>query len=243
MLDAFPPTEHALTDPNGLLAVGGDLTPQRLLHAYSRGIFPWYEPGEPILWWTPNPRAVLFPECFHRSRSLKKLIRSDTWSVAFDHDFEGVIDACAELTPERLETWISDEMKAAYLQLHQLGFAHSVEIYVEGELAGGLYGVFLGRVFFGESMFSRWSNASKLALHTLCEIGASGGLDMIDCQLPNDHLESLGMQLIQRADFESILKKSITVVDINDDQMIRSDATALSSLDKKLLDTSLALGK
>jgi len=243
MLEAFPPTEHALSDPNGLLAVGGDLTPQRLLHAYSRGIFPWYEPGEPILWWTPNPRAVLFPECFHRSRSLKKIIRSDTWSVAFDRNFEAVIDACAEQTLERLETWISDEMKMAYLELHRLGFAHSVEIYVEDELAGGLYGVHLGRVFFGESMFSRWSNASKLALHALCDLGASGGLDLIDCQLPNDHLQSLGMELIQRADFESILKKSITVVEINDNRAISSDIVTPLSLDKKLLDTSLALGK
>ena len=134
-------------------------------------------------------------------------------------------------------------MKMAYLELHRLGFAHSVEIYVEDELAGGLYGVHLGRVFFGESMFSRWSNASKLALHALCDLGVAGGLDMIDCQLPNDHLQSLGMELIQRADFESILKKSITVVEINDVGAISNEIVTPLSLDKKLLDTSLALGK
>ena len=190
-----------------------------------------------------KPASGAISRAFPSIALLKKLIRSDTWSVAFDRNFEAVIDACAEQTPERLETWISDEMKMAYLELHRLGFAHSVEIYVEDELAGGLYGVHLGRVFFGESMFSRWSNASKLALHALCELGASGGLDMIDCQLPNDHLQSLGMELIQRADFESILKKSITVVEINDDGAISNEIVTPLSLDKKLLDTSLALGK
>ena len=190
-----------------------------------------------------KPASGAISRAFPSIAFLKKLIRSDTWSVAFDRNFEAVIDACAEQTPERLETWISDEMKMAYLELHRLGFAHSVEIYVEDELAGGLYGVHLGRVFFGESMFSRWSNASKIALHALCDLGAAGGLDMIDCQLPNDHLQSLGMELIQRADFESILKKSITVVEINDDGAIGSEIVTPLSLDKKLLDTSLALGK
>lgn len=244
MLEAFPPTENALSDPNGLLAVGGDLTPHRLLHAYSQGIFPWYEPGEPILWWTPNPRAVLFPARFHRSRSFSKFLRNVSWTVGFDTSFETVIESCAEFTPDRPETWISDEMKAAYLDLHQLGFAHSIEAYIDGVLAGGLYGVVLGRVFFGESMFSRLPNGSKLALHALCELGAQGGLDLIDCQLPNDHLSSLGMELIQREEFESILKTSITPIDINDDTWLHSmtEATSLS-LDNKLLKSSLAPGK
>lgn len=208
-MEPFPPTSAALDDPNGLLAVGGDLSAARLLEAYQRGIFPWYEPGEPILWWTPQPRAVLRPAEFHASKSLRKFLKATDWRVECDLRFEQVIDACAAPSPGREETWISDDMKAAYLELHRLGYAHSVEVIDKSGLIGGLYGVKLGSIFFGESMFSKKSNASKIALHAICKKELLGALSLIDCQMPNAHLESLGMTLITRAEFEEILASEI----------------------------------
>lgn len=206
MIEPFPPTEHALADPNGLLAVGGDLSAERLLHAYQRGIFPWYEEGEPILWWTPNPRAVLFPGELHISRSLRKFLNKCNWTLSLNRCFEDVVSACAELTDQRSATWISSEIASAYLNLYRMGYAHSIEVFDGEELVGGLYGVTLGRVFFGESMFSRRANASKVALHYLCSKVPFPQLALIDCQVPNPHLESLGMTLIPRLEFEQLLQ-------------------------------------
>ena len=205
----FPPTSTALEDPNGLLAVGGDLSAARLLEAYKRGIFPWYEPGEPILWWTPQPRAVLRPSDFHESKSFRKFLKHTRWRVESDLRFEQVIEACAAPSKGREETWISDDMKSAYLELHRLGYAHSIEVMADEFLVGGLYGVQLGPVFFGESMFSKQSNASKYALHAICRQGLLGPLSLIDCQMPNEHLKSLGMTLISRETFEQILSSEI----------------------------------
>ncbi len=232
-MEAFPPTSSALEDPNGLLAVGGDLSAARLLEAYQRGIFPWYEPGEPILWWTPQPRAVLRPTEFHESRSLRKFLKTTEWCVEYDQRFEQVVDACAAPSPGREKTWISDDMKAAYLELHRRGYAHSVEVIDNHRLIGGLYGVKLGKIFFGESMFSVITNASKVALKALCELGAPGGLSLIDCQMPNEHLASLGMTLISRENFEMELKNSITLNDIGSDSMPTSDYLS-SPLDVQL---------
>ena len=232
-MDPFPPTSAALEDPNGLLAVGGDLSAARLLAAYQRGIFPWYEAGEPILWWTPQPRAVLRPREFHESKSLRKFLKARDWRVEYDQRFEQVIEACAAPSPGREETWISDDMKAAYLDLHRLGYAHSVEVLDNDCLVGGLYGVKLGKIFFGESMFSNTPNASKVALKALCELGSLGGLSLIDCQMPNEHLSSLGMTLIQRENFEMELKTGITVGDIGHAPTLTSDLVS-SPLDVQL---------
>lgn len=232
-MDPFPPTSAALEDPNGLLAVGGDLSAARLLAAYQRRIFPWYEAGEPILWWTPQPRAVLRPREFHESKSLRKFLKTRDWRVEYDQRFEQVIEACAAPSPGREETWISDDMKAAYLELHRLGYAHSVEVLDNDCLVGGLYGVKLGKIFFGESMFSNTPNASKVALKALCELGSLGGLSLIDCQMPNEHLSSLGMTLIQRENFEMELKTGITVGDIGHAPTLTSDLVS-SPLDVQL---------
>ncbi len=232
-MDPFPPTSAALEDPNGLLAVGGDLSAARLLAAYQRGIFPWYEAGEPILWWTPQPRAVLRPREFHESKSLRKFLKTRDWRVEYDQRFEQVIEACAAPSPGREETWISDDMKAAYLELHRLGYAHSVEVLDNDCLVGGLYGVKLGKIFFVESMFSNTPNASKVALKALCELGSLGGLSLIDCQMPNEHLSSLGMTLIQRENFEMELKTGITVGDIGHAPTLTSDLVS-SPLDVQL---------
>ena len=208
-MEPFPPTSAALEDPNGLLAVGGDLSAARLLAAYQRGIFPWYKPDEPILWWTPQPRAVLRPSEFHESKSLRKFLKKNDWRIEYDQCFEEVIDACAAPSPGREETWISDDMKSAYLELHRLGYAHSIEVMSASTLVGGLYGVKLGTIFFGESMFSKKSNASKIALHAICKKEILGPLSLVDCQMPNEHLESLGMTLITREAFEQILASEI----------------------------------
>ena len=199
--EAFPPVDRALREPDGLLAAGGDLSPQRLLAAYRRGIFPWYSRGQPILWWCPDPRAILFPERLKISRSLAKSIRNRGFSTQVDTAFRNVIRACgsAELRPGG--TWLSPEMRAAYLRLHRLGYAHSVETWLDGELVGGLYGVALGRVFFGESMFSTERDASKVALHRLCTELSTNGIELIDCQMATPHLMSLGAELVPRAQF------------------------------------------
>lgn len=201
----FPPLQAALTEPNGLLAVGGDLDPERLLAAYRRGIFPWYEDPQPILWWSPDPRAVLFPAKVHISRSLRKIRRRGELSVTFDKAFRRVIRGCATLDLSRSGTWITSDMLNAYIRMHELGWAHSVEVWRGQELVGGLYGMCIGRVFFGESMFSRASNASKVALATLCEWLDSQGVELIDCQVGNPHLYSMGAEDITRREFSRLL--------------------------------------
>ncbi len=198
----FPPLATALSEPNGLLAVGGDLAPERLLAAYRRGIFPWYSPGEPILWWSPDPRMVLFPAEFKVSRSLGRTLRRGGYEVRLDTAFARVIAACAQ-TPRRGQhgTWIVPEMQAAYRRLHELGLAHSVETWVDGELVGGLYGIALGRMFYGESMFSWRSDASKIAVAHLAAYLERLGFGMVDCQMHTTHLASLGAREIPRDDF------------------------------------------
>lgn len=208
--DPFPPTSEALDEPNGLLAVGGDLSVDRLLSAYRMGIFPWYDEPQPVLWWTPDPRLVLFPDELHISRSLRKTLRSDIFSLAIDTQFSAVMRACAQLRGDGLGTWIDDSMLAAYSRLHELGYAHSIEVFDEnGALVGGLYGVSLGKVFFGESMFSQRTDASKTALVALVSILHKAGFHMIDCQVASDHLYSLGARSISRLDFEQRLAQNV----------------------------------
>jgi leucyl/phenylalanyl-tRNA---protein transferase len=199
--EAFPPVEAALREPDGLLAAGGDLSPVRLLAAYRRGIFPWYSRGQPILWWSPDPRAVLAPEEMNVSRSLAKTIRNRGYETRIDTAFRDVIRACgsSELRPGG--TWLSPEMRAAYLRLHQLGYAHSVETWLGDTLVGGLYGVCLGAMFFGESMFSLERDASKVALKRLCDELIGRGIKLIDCQMATPHLLSLGAKLMPRREF------------------------------------------
>ncbi len=198
----FPSVEHALKEPNGLLAAGGDLSPQRLLAAYRRGIFPWYSPGEPILWWSPDPRMVLFPGEIRITRSLAKTLRNADYSVRLDSAFGRVIAACASTPREGQNgTWITAEMQAAYARLHALGHAHSVETWQGGRLVGGLYGVAIGRAFCGESMFSHVTDASKIALVHLCRYLASHGFGIIDCQMETPHLTSLGAHPMPRDDY------------------------------------------
>lgn len=203
----FPPIEQALLDPDGLLAVGGDLSPQRLLNAYQQGIFPWYSEGEPILWWSPDPRCVLFPEKLKISRSLKKTLRKQLFKISMDTAFEAVMRACAESRPNQQGTWISEDMLQAYVRMHQLGFAHSVECWQDEQLVGGLYGMAIGKVFFGESMFSRKTDASKVALVYLCDYLIEHGFKLIDSQIYTPHLESLGAELIPRPQFAELLKQ------------------------------------
>jgi leucyl/phenylalanyl-tRNA--protein transferase len=205
----FPAAERALKEPNGLLAAGGDLSPERLLAGYRRGIFPWYSEEEPILWWSPDPRMVLLPEEFRASRSLRKTQRNTAYEIRFDGEFDAVVAACAAPRSGQPGTWITGAMRAAYNRLHRLGHAHSVETWIDGSLAGGLYGVALGGVFFGESMFSRHRDASKLALAALVEKLLSEGPAMIDCQVHTDHLESLGAHNVPRREFMRCLGELI----------------------------------
>ncbi len=207
---AFPSVDTALDEPAGLLAAGGDLRPQRLLAAYRRGIFPWYSPGQPILWWCPDPREVLLPAEFRRTRSLVKRERNAGFEVRENTAFEAVIDACAALREiDGGGTWITVEMRDAYLELHRLGFAHSIETWHHDELVGGLYGIKLGGVFFGESMFSRESDASKVALSGLIRRAAAHGIELIDCQMPTRHLGSLGSRPMPRSEFLALLERLI----------------------------------
>lgn len=206
-IDSFPPLEKAETYPNGLLAIGGDLSPQRLLHAYQRGIFPWFSENEMIQWWSPNPRMVLFPDEFHISRSLKKSIRKNAFEFSIDQAFQDVIQACSEPRETQQGTWITKEMKQAYIDLHKTGNARSVEIWKENQLVGGLYGIAIGRVFFGESMFSRVTDASKAAFLALSRILCDSGFQLIDCQVYSEHLETLGAREIDRKVFERKLQE------------------------------------
>ncbi|HNA28864.1 MAG TPA: leucyl/phenylalanyl-tRNA--protein transferase [Thiobacillaceae bacterium] len=209
--EGFPASDRALAEPNGLLAAGGDLSIPRLLAAYRRGIFPWFNEGEPILWWTPDPRMVLFPSEFRISRSLKKRLARADYEVRADTAFARVMEACAMPRAGAGGTWITLPMRAAYGALHEAGYAHSIETWMAGEdgpeLAGGLYGVALGRAFFGESMFTRKTDASKIALAHLVRHLASRGFDVIDCQMRTAHLASLGAREIPRREFTSLLDR------------------------------------
>lgn len=204
----FPPTHLAMTEPDGLLAVGGALTPEWILNAYHKGIFPWFNEDDPILWWTPNPRSVLFIANLKVRRSLIKTIRKQRFKVTLDQDFLGVMHQCA-MTPRQGQdgTWISHAMIEAYHQLHQKGHAHSVEVWQADKLVGGLYGVAIGKMFFGESMFAKQTDASKIALVALCQQLQAWGFLMIDTQVETPHLKSLGAKLIAREHFESLLQQ------------------------------------
>lgn len=203
--DWFPPVEHALDDPQGLLAGGGDLSPERLLAAYAHGIFPWYSAGQPVLWWAPDPREVLFLDELHISRSLQRTLRSERFRVSRNEDFAAVIAACAAPRAAATGTWITPEMTAAYMRLHALGAAHSIEAWQGDELVGGLYGIEVGKVFCGESMFSRRTDASKVAFVELVRQCRQRGIAVVDCQLESPHLRSLGSRAIPRSEFTRLL--------------------------------------
>ena len=205
--DWFPPLEHALREPPGLLAAGGDLSPARLLAAYERGVFPWYSAQQPILWWSPDPRMVLFPEEFKCSRSLRKTLRNGPYTSRVDSNFSATIRGCAAPRRAGPDTWLNDDMIASYERLHELGFGHSIETYEADELAGGLYGIQLGRVFFGESMFSRKRDASKVALARLVEECRARDIQLIDCQVASSHLASLGAREVSRGQFAALLRR------------------------------------
>ena len=206
---AFPPVDKALKEPNGLLAAGGDLSPPRLIEAYSHGIFPWFSDGDPILWWSPDPRMVLFPAELRVSRSLRKTVARGVYETRYDTAFRDVIAACAAPRDGQAGTWIVPEMIEAYTALHELGFVHSVESWRDGVLVGGLYGMALGKVFFGESMFTRAPDASKVALVRLVERLKADGCRVIDCQQSTAHLASLGAREIPRNVFAKLVRESI----------------------------------
>jgi len=203
--EALPPTSHALREPNGLLAVGGALTPEWLTYAYRHGVFPWYSAEQPILWWAPDPRAVLLPAEFRISSSLARSIRNRGYVTRIDTAFDAVVEACAGPRRGGAGTWITDEMREAYVDLHRRGLAHSIEAWHEDRLVGGLYGVAMGRVFFGESMFARERDASKVALARLTQECLRLDVALIDCQLPSPHLASLGSRNLVRSEFEAQL--------------------------------------
>ena len=208
--DAFPPVSDALTEPNGLLAAGGDLTPERLLAAYRQGIFPWYQEGQPILWWSPDPRAVLWPHQLKISRSLRRSVTKRGFEFRVDTAFDDVVGACAEPRSYGGGTWITAEMAEAYGRLHRLGWAHSFETWHGGRLVGGLYGVAVGRVFFGESMFTRETDASKVALVHAVALLQSRNTELIDCQVASAHTRSLGAVDVPRAEFLSLVRSLCT---------------------------------
>lgn len=199
--ECFPALENALDEPNGLLAAGGDLSPRRLLEAYSHGIFPWFSDGEPILWWSPDPRTVFDTESVHVATKLRRWLRSCAWKIAADRDFAGVMRACAAPRPHQPTTWITAEMFNAYRELHELGHAHSIEVYDGGHLVGGIYGVAVGRMFYGESMFSARSNGSKVALIALCRGLQQWRFPLLDAQVSSPHLVSMGARKMPRRHF------------------------------------------
>jgi leucyl/phenylalanyl-tRNA--protein transferase len=210
----FPPVEKALRRPSGLLAAGADLSPERLLRAYRLGIFPWFSQGEPILWWSPDPRTVLFPRELKLSRSLRKTLRKNLYLVRADTAFEQVMEGCSQPRPSQAGTWITQNMKQAYCALHALGVAHSVEAWYEGQLVGGLYGIALGRMFYGESMFSRMNDASKTALATLVHRLDSWGFGLIDCQMHTPLLASFGAREIPRSEFTRLVAELVNYPDV-----------------------------
>jgi leucyl/phenylalanyl-tRNA--protein transferase len=204
----FPPVETALREPNGLLAIGGGLSPQRLLSAYKQGIFPWYSPGHPVQWWSPDPRMVLFPDELKVSRFLAKRMRKRDYEVTADENFRAVVEACANTPrPGQKGTWIVPDMIDAYCILHALGHAHSIETWINNELVGGLYGVTIGRMFYGESMFHHVTDASKIAFVTLVRHLKKHGYGMIDCQMKTEHLASFGAREIPRIEFCARVKE------------------------------------
>jgi leucyl/phenylalanyl-tRNA---protein transferase len=207
--ESFPPIEQALTDPNGLLAAGGDLSPERLLAAYRHGVFPWYSDGQPILWWSPDPRMVLFVDEFKVSRTLRRTVSRLRFDVRVDTAFRSVIEGCAAPSDTRSGTWITPRMVDAYTRLHRLGYAHSVEAWADGALVGGLYGVAIGRMFFGESMFARVTDASKVALVHLAEMLRRLDMPLIDCQQQTSHLARLGARPIPRRVFAEALARLV----------------------------------
>lgn len=202
----FPHPETS--DKQGLLSIGGDLDPERILHAYSQGIFPWFNPGCPILWWSPNPRLILYPDEFKLSKSFKKTVKK-TFDYSIDTAFSEVIKACSSSANRENNSWISQDMIEAYTKLHEMGYAHSFEVWYEGKLVGGLYGMSLGKAFFGESMFHYISDGSKLAMNFLCNTLREWEFDFIDCQLPTTHLLSLGAKVISRKHFLHLLHESL----------------------------------
>ncbi len=204
---SFPPVDAALVEPDGLLAAGGDLSVERLVEAYTRGIFPWFDHGQPILWWSPDPRCVLVPSRYHQPRRFRRTLRSSNATLGFNEDFTTVIDACAAPRHDQPGTWITPEMKAAYVDLHNAGWAHSVEVHEEDRLIGGLYGLAIGRVFFAESMFSGRTGGSRIALAGLTRILEGAGFALIDCQVASRHLMTLGAELIPRPQFIATLKQ------------------------------------
>lgn len=206
--DAFPPVANALTEPEGLLAAGGDLSRDRLLAAYVRGIFPWYDEGQPVLWWSPDPRCILWPDQLHISRRLRQQLRNSKAEIRFNTAFASVVEQCAGKRRSQQGTWITQEMKAAYQDLHNEGWAHSIEVWANDELAGGLYGLCIGRVFFGESMFSAKANASKMAMIGLTRHMLANGLDLVDCQVVSPHLLTLGATTVSRQEFTSFLTEA-----------------------------------
>ncbi|TNF44340.1 MAG: leucyl/phenylalanyl-tRNA--protein transferase [Epsilonproteobacteria bacterium] len=204
----FPDPRFATDE--GLLAYGGDLSSDRLLSGYKKGIFPWYSEGDPVLWWSPNPRLLLYPNHFKLRKSFRRVLRSGKFSVTFDRRFSDVIKYCATVPREgQNSTWILPAMQEAYMRLHEEGFAHSVEVYKEGELVGGLYGIAYGKAFFGESMFSLVADASKVAFKALSDVLGSRGYDFIDCQMKTDHMIGLGAEVIERDVFLDALEKAI----------------------------------
>lgn len=207
--DAFPPVERALAEPNGLLAAGADLSMPRLVQAYREGIFPWFNPGQPPLWWSPDPRMVLFPDQLKVSRSLARTLRRGTFEVRADTAFTEVVGGCRAPRADQPGTWISDQMAQAYSALHRAGIAHSIESWIDGRLAGGLYGVALGRAFFGESMFTRVTDASKVALVALARQLSRWQFGVIDCQMNTAHLASMGAREIPRAEFTRRLRELV----------------------------------
>lgn len=204
-VDAFPDIHEAMLEPNGLLAAGGDLSTDRLLHSYQNGIFPWFDDGQPILWWSPDPRCILRPADFNTSRRMRRSIASSCATISFNQSFTDVIHACAGPRRSEQGTWITDDMINAYELLHTKGWAHSIEVRENGALTGGLYGIAIGRVFFAESMFSHTSNASKLAMLALCEALEENDFAMIDCQVESPHLMTLGAVSISRQEFADVL--------------------------------------
>jgi len=221
----FPPVE--LAEGNGIIAVGGDLSVERLIAAYGSGIFPWFSEGDPIIWWSPDPRFVLFTNELRVSRSMRQTLRRGIFELTIDRCFESVIRSCGEPRPNQDGTWITDEMVNAYIELHRQGFAHSVEAWKDGELAGGLYGVSLGRCFFGESMFTRENNASKAAFIHLVNVLLAKGFHLIDCQVYTSHLESLGARMVPRKQFMDLLSKELRYDTISGDWGSLMAVTAL----------------
>lgn len=208
-VDAFPPPDRALRDPDGLLAIGGDLSRDRLLGAYRKGIFPWFNPGQPVLWWSPDPRAVLFPAELHVSRRLRRKLRQQPFEFSIDGDFAGVMRACATIPRYgQRGTWITDDMFSAYCDLHEAGYAHSIEVWSDQRLVGGIYGVALGKVFFGESMFSAMADAAKAAMLLLVREMQARGFVVLDCQIASAHLASLGSREIERREFLRLLDEN-----------------------------------